>query len=278
MMTMTENRFALIGASRTGIALAHHLEKAGYSPVYLWNRTAAGIDRAGKYVHFQQCSTNLGLLPQNIDWIIIAVSDDAIPSIARDLSNVLKMGTGKRIFHISGAWSADLLIDLEKINCRTGSFHPLLSVPDIDIGIALMGSAVFSCEGDIDGDLHQLAKDIGGTGIILNTEQKSVVHLSAVFVNNFQTVIIHALKQLALSKNIKAETLSALLKTLSRQAIDNAWEKSLGEALTGPVARGDQKTIDKHLNQLSNTPELKKLYEQYVALTRHLLKKELEQT
>ncbi|MBN2600605.1 MAG: DUF2520 domain-containing protein, partial [Candidatus Marinimicrobia bacterium] len=75
---------------------------------------------------------------------------------------------------------------------------------------------------------------------------------------------------------INSETLLVLLRTLSRQAIDNAWAKSLSEALTGPVARGDQKTIEKHLNQLTNTPELKKLYKQYVALTRHLLKNELE--
>jgi len=278
MMTTPKNRFALIGASRTGIALAHYLENAGYLPVFLWNRSAAGIDLAEKYVHFQQYSTDLESLPQDIDWIIIAVSDDAIETIARDLSNVFKEGTGKHVFHISGAWDAGLMLDLKNKGCRTGSFHPLLSVPDIDTGIALMGSAVFSCEGDIAGDLQQLAEDIGGTGIILNANQKSVVHLSAVFVNNFQTVTIHALKQLALSKNIEAETLSVLLKTLTQQATDNAWTKSLGESLTGPVSRGDQKTIDKHLDQLSKTPELKKLYEQYVALTRHLLKKELEQT
>jgi len=278
MMTTPNNRFVLVGASRTGITLAHHLEKAGYSPVFLWNRTAAGIGRAGRHVHFQQYSTDLGSIPQDIDWIIIAVSDDAIETVARDLSNVLKEGTGKRVFHISGAWDASLLNDLKAKGFRTGSFHPLLSVPDIDTGIALMGNAVFSCEGDIDGDLQQLAKDIGGTGIQLTADQKSLVHLSAVFVNNFQTVTIHALKQQALSKNIEAETLSALLKTLTQQATDNAWTKSLGESLTGPVARGDQKTIDKHLDQLSKTPELKKLYEQYVAMTRHLLKNELEST
>jgi len=278
MMTTTKNSFALIGASKTGIALAYHLEKAGYSPAFLWNRRQEGIDRVHGYVEFKKVSTEIELIPQDIDWIIIAVSDDAIPTVARDLSNVLKEGTGKRVFHISGAWDADLLNDLKMQHCRTGSFHPLLSVPDIETGISMVENAVFSCEGDIAGELQLLAKEIGGTGIQLTTDQKSLVHLSAVFVNNFQTVTIQALKQLALSKNISSEMLSALLKTLSRQAIDNAWTKSLSESLTGPVIRGDQKTIDKQLNQLANTPELKNLYEQYVTLTRHLLKKELEQT
>ena len=278
MMTMTENRFALIGASKTGIALAYHLQKAGYRSEFLWNRSTAGIERADKYVRFQQSTTELITIPQDMDWIIIAVSDDAIPTVARDLSKVLKEGTGKRVFHLSGAWDAGMLDNVKRINCQTGSFHPLLSAPDIDTGIKIMGDAVFSCEGEIAEDLKQLAEKIGGTGIVLNAEQKSLVHLSAVFINNFQAVTIQALKQLALSKNINSETLSALLRTLSRQAIDNAWTKSLSESLTGPVVRGDQKTIEKHINQLTHTPELKNLYEQYVALTRHLLEKELEQT
>ncbi|MDO9548591.1 MAG: DUF2520 domain-containing protein [Candidatus Marinimicrobia bacterium] len=278
MTAEIKDRFALIGASKTGIALAYYLEKAGYTPAFLWNRSPKGINMARGYVNFQKVSTEIESLPHSIEWIIIAVSDDAIQTVAQNLSQVLKDGNGKKVFHISGAWDSGLLNDLKMRHCRTGSFHPLLSVTDIETGIRMMGNAVFSCEGEIAGELQQLAENIGGTGIQLNADQKSLIHLCAVFANNFQTVTMQALKQLALSKNISSEMLSAFLKTLSQQAIDNAWSKSLGESLTGPVARGDQKTIDKHLNQLKDTPELKNLYEQYVALTRQLLKKELEQT
>ena len=277
MMTETKKRFALIGASKTGTALAYHLEKAGYTPAFLWNRSRDGINRARGYVNFQKYSTDIDSMPQNIEWIIIAVSDDAIQKVARNLSMVLKDGSGKKVFHISGAWDSGLLGDLKVRNCRTGSFHPLLSIPDVETGIQMMSNAVFSCEGEIAGDLQRLAEVIGGTSIRLNADQKSFVHLSAVFVNNFQTVTIQVLKQLALSKNITGENLSILMKTLSQQATDNAWSKSIGESLTGPVVRGDKKTIDKHLNQLESSPELKDLYEQYITLTRHLLKKELEQ-
>jgi len=277
MMTETKNRFALIGASKTGIALAYHLEKAGYTPIFLWNRSREGINRARGHVNFQKVSTEIESIPDNIEWIVIAVSDDAIQKIARNLSMVLQNGSNKKVFHISGAWDSGLLRDLKVRNYRTGSFHPLLSVPNIESGISMMGGAVFSCEGGIAEDLRQLAETIGGTGIRLNADQKSLVHLSAVFVNNFQTVTIQALKQLALSKNITGENLSVLMKTLSQQASDNAWSKSLSESLTGPVVRDDQKTINEHLDQLQGTPELKDLYEQYVTLTRHLLKNELEQ-
>jgi len=276
MKSEMTNTFALIGASKTGTALAYHLEKAGFLPTFLWNRGVAGIERTIKYVRFQQSTAELTAFPQDIEWIIIAVSDDAIPTVTRDLSKVLKTGTGKRVFHISGAWDSALLMDLEKKDCRTGSFHPLLSAPDIDTGIAMMGDAVFSCEGEIAQDLKQLAEIIGGTGIVLNAEQKSLVHLSAVFVNNFQTVTIQALKQLAESKDISSSQLALLLKTVSQQAIDNAWTKPLNESLTGPIVRGDQRTINQHQDQLRDAPELGKLYKQYVALTRQLLKTELE--
>jgi len=277
-MNETENRFALIGAGKTGIALAYHLVKAGYIPAFLWNRSPDRIDTARNYVTFQKVSTAIESIPQSIDWIIIAVADDAIATVARNLSRVIKEGKGKRVFHISGAWDSGLLNDLQARHCRTGSLHPLLSVPDIETGIRMMGSAVFSCEGEISDDLRQLAESIGGAGIQLDGDQKSLIHLSAVFVNNFQTVTIQALKRLALTKNISGEMLATLLKTVTQQAIDNAWSGSLSESLTGPVVRGDQKTIAKHLDQLKDNHELKKLYEQYIALTKSLLKQELERT
>ena len=273
MKSEMTNTFALIGASKTGTALAYHLEKAGFLPTFLWNRGVAGIERTIKYVRFQQSTAELTAFPQDIEWIIIAVSDDAIPTVTRDLSKVLKTGTGKRVFHISGAWDSALLMDLEKKDCRTGSFHPLLSAPDIDTGIAMMGDAVFSCEGEIAQDLKQLAEIIGGTGIVLNAEQKSLVHLSAVFVNNFQTALIQSLKQLAESRKIPESKLEILLKTLSRQSRENAWKKSLEDSLTGPVVRDDRKTIARHLKELEQVPELKRIYEDYVELTRKLLQK-----
>jgi len=274
MMVKMNKRFALLGASKTGITLAHYLEKAGLEPAFLWNRSLKGIQLARKHIQFRKDSTDLSQIPADVEWIIIAVKDDAIEEIVQQLLGVLKNGDGKKVFHTSGVWDSKPLKPLQKKGCRTGSFHPLISIPDIETGIRMIPGSVFSCEGEIRDDLLDLAQLIGVTGIALNSEQKETVHLGAVFVNNYVTVMIQALKQFARAKGISDDTLKQLLERLSEQASDNAWKRSLKDSLSGPAVRGDEKTIQKHRELLENSPELKKLYDQFLALTRQLLVEE----
>ncbi|MGC9363827.1 MAG: Rossmann-like and DUF2520 domain-containing protein [Fidelibacterota bacterium] len=263
--------FALIGASRTGLALSRHLEQSGFVPACLWNRSRDKFTTAREFVNFQRFAPDLHEVPPNPDWIIIAVSDDAIRPIAGEIAAQIPDGKGTKVFHLSGARDAGLLAELQQNNFRTGSLHPLISVPDIETGIRMMAGAVFTCEGEIAGDLQSLVVQIGGTGFHLQAEQKSLIHLCAVFVNNFPTAMIQAVKQLLQSRGISETAAATLLGTLSRQAVENGWFKPLSESLTGPIARGDQETIDKHLSLLSENPGLKRIYLDFVELIRSLL-------
>jgi predicted short-subunit dehydrogenase-like oxidoreductase (DUF2520 family) len=274
MMVKMNKTFALLGASKTGIALVHYLEKAGLEPAFLWNRSLKGIQLAQKYIQFRKESADLSQIPADVEWIIITVKDDAIEEVVQQLLGVLKNSDGKKVFHTSGVWDSKLLEPLQKKGYRTGSFHPLISIPDIETGIRIIPGSVFSCEGEIQDDLLNLARLIGVTGIALDSEQKEIVHLGAVFVNNYVTVMIQSLKQLARAKGISDDTLKQLLERLSEQAFDNAWKRSLKDSLSGPAVRGDEKTIQKHRELLASLPELKKLYDQLLALTQQLLVEE----
>lgn len=274
MSAVIKSSFTVLGAGKTGIALAYHLEKAGFEPSFLWNRSQEGLRKALERVPFRKYSTDLSQIPAHCEWVVITVKDDAIEEVVQRLANVIKDGDGKKVFHTSGAWDSKPLDILQKAGCRTGSFHPLISIPDIETGIRMIPGSVFSCEGEIRDDLLDLARLIGATGVALNSEQKETVHLGAVFVNNYVTVLIQALKQIARTKGIPDDTLKLLLERLARQAFGDAWNKSLKDSLSGPVARGDEKTIQKHRRQLENLPELKKLYDQFLALTRQLLSEE----
>jgi len=81
--------FALLGASKTGIALAYYLEKAGLEPAFLWNRSLKGIQLARKYIQFRKESADLSQIPADVEWIIIAVKDDAIEEVVQQLLGVL---------------------------------------------------------------------------------------------------------------------------------------------------------------------------------------------
>ena len=263
--------FALLGASRTGIALAFHLDKAGFEPLFLWNRSQAGLDRVKDVVRFQKTSTNLAQISNGVEWIIIAVTDDAIPEVARQLSNQLTNDSTTKVFHISGARDAGLLACLKEKGCRIGSFHPLLSVPDIKTGIREIPDTVFSCEGEMKDDLQKIAAKIAAGGITVSSNQKAFIHIAAVFVNNYQTVMIQTLKKAASQLDIDSGVLEKMVQKLSWQALEKAWTESQKDSLTGPAIRGDLNTIDQHLKQLEFFPELQTLYRQYLELTRKLI-------
>ena len=67
-----------------------------------------------------------------------------------------------------------------------------------------------------------------------------------------------------------------------QDALGNLKRLPHAEALSGPIARGDIDTLQRHKDALANTPELKHIYEelgkQTISLTKHdeVLKQQLK--
>lgn len=270
-MISGKGSFSLFGASRVGVSLAYHFHRAGYSPEFVWNRSEEKLNKALKWVSFKNESTCIESFEKKSDWIIISVSDDAIESVAQKLAESVDDLNNVNAFHTSGILSSEVLNPLKEKGCRTGSFHPVLSVPDIRTGIGKMSSAVFTCEGEIQKELVELAEKIGGKGIQLTPEQKELIHVSSVFLSNYSVSLIAAVKELCKKKGLSEDKTKMILKGLSEQAVENGWSKPLSDVLTGPIVRGDVKTIEKHLRLLEKYPELKKLYVDFGILAVNML-------
>lgn len=270
-MISEKGSFSLFGASRVGIALAYHFHRAGYLPGFVWNRSEEGLNKALRWVPFKYESTSIKDFQGKSNWIIISVSDDAIESIAQKLADSVDNLNNVNAFHTSGFLCSEVLNPLKEKGCRTGSFHPVLSVPDIKTGVREMPSAVFTCEGEIDKELVKLVERIGRKSVILTPEQKELVHVSSVFLSNYSVSLIAAVKELCEKKGLSEDKATMILKELSEQAVESGWNKSLSDALTGPIVRGDVKTIEKHLELLDEYPELKKLYADFGILALNLI-------
>jgi len=266
------NNFSLMGASRVGISLAYHLNRIGYRPEFVWNRRPERLALARQYVPFVNFSTEFEHGCRNrMDWIIIAVTDDAVEEVAARIAECGIDFQAVNIFHTSGCLNSQALNKLKQKGALTGSLHPVVSVPDVPTGLKLLGHCNYTCEGEIKNTLAELVSTIGGQPFILNRRQKEIVHVAAVFMNNYVVALINALKKLGAENTIPPEKLRAVLEPISQQAISSGWGKNIAEALTGPLIRGDYQTIDKHLQLLENYPELKRLYQVFIDLARQVL-------
>jgi len=246
-------------------------ERIGWRPHCIWNRSADGLQRAEAYIHFEMSTHRWTEVDLSVDWIVIAVRDDAIEELVNRLASRGDLHQGIKVFHSSGFYDASVLEPLARKGARTGSLHPIISVADIPTGIRELARAVYSCEGPIAAELVRGVEAIGGTAIRVNGDQKKVIHLAAVLTNNFLTSLMEVIRQLHRDCGLTAEAAGQLIGPISRQSTQKGWERDFTDALTGPIARGDEKTISEHLAFLEQYPRLRQIYRDFLQLTEGLL-------
>ncbi len=190
--------------------------------------------------------------------IIIAVSDDAIRSVAETLA-VIPMSPDLVCCHVSGAVGLDALQPLKAKGAEVGSVHPLQSFPadsggayfrDISVSILSDTSSVV---------LSDFAKSLDCRPVAVTEEQKQQLHLAAVFASNYLVALMDLVNKT--TKGLEYP-LSDLLKPLIQTTLSNIEGKGTARSLTGPVSRGDAGTVKAHLELIDSIQdhEMKQAY------------------
>ena len=188
-------------------------------------------------------------LPENSDYIILAVSDNSINELAERIptSNAI-------IAHTSGSIPMDVL---KKTGNNYGVFYPLqtftkgLKLNYSEIPVFIEGSSNYSVS-----KLKDLAALFSNDIREADSDKRRKLHLASVFACNFTN------KLAGIANNILRETdidFSALLP-LMKQTVDKLAYLSPEESQTGPAVRGDTTVMEKHLMMLDKQPELQDLY------------------
>lgn len=194
------------------------------------------------------------------DWIFITIPDADIRSVAGQLALNISHWKGKSVIHCSGNMTSEELEPLEKAGAETASMHPLQTFRKGDnsgrfknIYVSLEGSQKLM------EPLQGLVAEMGAKFMVLTPSQKQVVHIAGVMASNYVLALLGRTE--ALLSEEKIEDGLTILEPLIRQTLSNFFENGAGEALTGPVSRGDEKTIEEHLVRLNEKDEqLNRLY------------------
>jgi len=104
--------------------------------------------------------------------------------------------------------------------------------------------------------LKELVSSIGSKFYKVNSQQRTALHLAAVFINNFTNQLYRIGHEIAESESVDFNILKPLIKETANK-IDNL---SPYLAQTGPAKRNDKKTLKKHLKAL-NKDIHKEIYE-----------------
>lgn len=182
------------------------------------------------------------------DLYILAISDDAISKFSKQLPFHDKL-----VVHTSGSVG---IHDLDKKH-RRGVFYPLQSFSkDHDIDFKDVPICIEALEKSDLQILKDVAEALGSPYYKINTEQRQILHLSAVYVSNFTNQLYRIAHEISDAKGINFDILKSLiLETAKKVQIMSPYM-----AQTGPAKRNDKKTIKKHLKLIENKDH-KAIYE-----------------
>ncbi len=195
--------------------------------------------------------------------VLLAVPDRAIAGVATQLA-----GLGRRVeecvaLHVSGAQPARVLRPLADVGYAIGSLHPLQTLADPRRGAARLRGAFFAFEGEpaARAAASEIVEAAAGRMLEVHEEDKARYHAACVFASNYVVTCAGvAARLLAGATGVSAAEAVAALRPLWRGAVANLEELDPGEALTGPVARGDIDTIRGNLSALED--DTRDLYRQ----------------
>ena len=223
------------------------------SVIQVYNRSEISLNKELNNIPF---TTDLSKIKE-ADLYIIGIPDDAIAAFSETLP--LK---NKLVVHTSGSVSMEAL---SKRN-RKGVFYPLQTFSkNREVNFNTIPICIEAKE---EADLElltNLGKSLSEKVVEIDSDERSKLHLAAVFVNNFVNHL-YAIGDDILGNN---ELSFDLLHPLIEETASKVKTLSPSEVQTGPARRGDQKTIEKHLHLLKEGPE-SELYQQ---LTESLMKK-----
>jgi len=235
----------LLGAGNVATHLYKAFNKANNISVNQWfNRSLEPLQPFKNDVEIIDDLSKL----KDTDIYIIAVSDDAVSSLSVKIPIVDKL-----VVHTSGSVG---IHDLDKKNNR-GVFYPLQTFSkDVDINFSEIPICIeIEHKKDLD-ILKKLSTAIGCKSHRVNSDQRSALHLAAVFVNNFTNQLYRIGHEITESESVDFNILKPLIKETAHK-IDNL---SPYIAQTGPAKRNDKKTLKKHLKALDKDIH-KEIYE-----------------
>lgn len=219
------------------------------------------LGRAGRAL-----TLSLSKIKKQPDVLFLTVPDDAIAEVAAQLAT--KPVLPKIIAHLSGAHSYKIL-NILKDKAALAQFHPLAALNGVKPIPLNTLCAISSSDSWAQEELTQLAQAMGLNPISLNPNKTVQYHAAAVITGNLSLGLVQESIKLMQEAGIDAQTARISLAKLLRSAAENLETKDIKEALTGPIARNDTKTIEKHLEVLE--PEVRQTYQTLSKWLRRLL-------
>jgi predicted short-subunit dehydrogenase-like oxidoreductase (DUF2520 family) len=242
--TSPPRAFALVGPGRAGTAVALALAARGWQPVAVAGRSLDAPSTWAAAARLAAPAVVVADAGREADVVVIATPDAAIANVATALAPSLRAGA--LVVHLSGASTLHELdgVLLARPDVEVGSLHPLQSLPSADVGRRRLAGSWCAVDGSP--RVEKIALTLGMRPFRVDAAHRVRYHAAACVASNHLVALLGQVERLAAHAGVPFEALLPLV----RGTVENVDELGPAAALTGPVARGDDATIARHVDAL----------------------------
>jgi predicted short-subunit dehydrogenase-like oxidoreductase (DUF2520 family) len=241
---------AIVGAGRVGGSLEAAARKASLD-----------VRLAGRDNAVDAC--------REAEVALLAVPDTAIAEVSEAVAAAVP--PLRLVGHTSGATGLDALSACARAGAATFSIHPLQTVPDAATDLTAAPCAVSGSTPEAQAFAAGLAERLEMRPFAVPEEHRAAYHAAAAIASNFLVALEESASELLGRAGV--DDARELLAPLVLRTAAN-WAEDGADALTGPIARGDEATVARHREAIAAVaPELTAMYDALAERTREIARR-----
>ncbi len=246
-------KIVIIGAGNIAHFFAKRLILSHHQIVQIYSRTRVHGEELAAHTGAQLID-NLSELTLDADVYILAIKDDAVQEIGAQIKLEDKI-----VIHCAGAVPLSAIQNTSK---HTAVIWSLYSIRKDDLPQTAEVPLVVESSNDATLQIVlSLAKDISPLVLQTNFNQRQLLHLNAVLVNNFTNHLFSVAENICKNNQLPFDFLHPIIF----QTVEQIKNSSPSKSQTGPAIRHDVATIKKHLSLLADQPLKQKMYQAITA-------------
>jgi predicted short-subunit dehydrogenase-like oxidoreductase (DUF2520 family) len=256
----------VIGAGRVGAPLAAALARSGHPLVGAHAVSARSRRRVAEFLPGTPLMSTEEVMAA-ADLVLLTVPDDVLGALVAGLADTGAVTPGQFLVHASGRYGVGILEPATRLGALPMALHPVMTFTGSRADIERLAGCPFGVTAPL--VLRPVAEalvvEMGGEPVWVPEAARPLYH--AALANGANHLVTLIAQTLDLLTTAGIEDPPQLVRPLLSAALDNVLRMG-DEALTGPVARGDARTVAAHLAALSAAaPEARAAYVAMARLT-----------
>lgn len=245
----------IIGAGRVGAVLGSALRAAGHAVVGATAISQESKDRVDALLPGVPVLEAQDVV-ERAELVLLAVPDDVLASVVQGLADLGAWQPGQIVVHTSGAHGIEILAPARALGVIPIAMHPAMTFTGTSLDLARLEGVTFAvtAPAPVLPIGQALVVEIGGEPVVLSESSRGLYHAGLAHGANHLVVLVAQAANLLAAAGI--ENPGQALSPLLYAALEGALRASDGESdpiatMTGPIVRGDQGTVAKHLDTIA---------------------------